>query len=228
MKKIIRLMILIVTATLLIFAIYNIYSSASKASDNRSGASNASDIADSRVYKVVVDPGHGGKDRGATGASGHYEKDFTLQLAQKVKELSEQETQFEVYMTRTDDTFISTVDRKRPEFAKRQGADLFISIHGNTYDDPDVSGTETYYYHEESLPLAKIMHKQVVEATGFRDRDVKKEDYFVPKDTDMPAVLLEVGYLTNPQDEEQLLMDDVQYRIAASIVDGIKEYLKMK
>lgn len=178
-------------------------------------------------YKVVIDPGHGGKDRGATGASGNFEKDFTLRLALKVEELAKKEAEIEVHLTRTDDRFISSADRERPKLANDLGADLFISIHGNTYEDASVSGTETYYYHDDSLPLAEIMQKHVVQGSGFRDRGVKKENYFVVKDTEMPAVLIETGYLTNPQEEAQMLGDEAQYRIAGSILDGIKEYLKL-
>jgi N-acetylmuramoyl-L-alanine amidase len=75
--------------------------------------------------------------------------------------------------------------------------------------------------------LAEIMQKHVVQGSGFRDRGVKKENYFVVKDTEMPAVLIETGYLTNPQEEAQMLDDEAQYRIAGSILDGIKDYLKL-
>ncbi|MGG4342054.1 N-acetylmuramoyl-L-alanine amidase family protein [Paenibacillus lautus] len=180
------------------------------------------------TYKVVIDPGHGGKDVGATGASGRFEKEFTLQLARKVEELTEQETQLEVYLTRTEDQFISSVERARPEFANQLGADLFISIHGNTYEDSSVAGTETYYYHDNSIILAELMHKHIVKGVGFRDRGVKHEDFFVLKDTNMPAVLLEVGYLTNPQEEEDMLTEEVQTKMASSILDGIKEYLELQ
>lgn len=227
MKKSIPWIVLI-AAVVLIFAVYNAFSGNSGASDSRPDRSGVNDTTGAPIYKVVLDPGHGDKDRGATGASGQDEKDFTLQLSHKVRERLEQEPQIEVYMTRTDDSFISSIDRERPEFANQLDADIFVSIHGNTFTDAGVSGTETYYYREESLQLAEIMHKHTVEATGFRDRGVKKENFFVVKDTKMPAVLLEVGYLTNPQDEEQLLKDEVQNRIAASIVAGIKEYLNIQ
>ena len=176
-------------------------------------------------FKIVIDPGHGGQDPGAKGTSGQYEKDFTLQLALKVKELAERETQLQIFLTRTDDRTISSIDRERPKFANHLGADLFISIHGNTYTDPSVFGTETFYYREESLPFATIMHKNLLNATGSKDRGVKKEAFFVVKDTVMPAVLLEVGYLTNPNEEQKMWKDDYQYRVASSIIEGINEYL---
>lgn len=174
--------------------------------------------------KIVIDPGHGGEDNGATGASGQFEKDFTLSLSKKVEKLLKQESGIEVFMTRTDDSFISQESRYRPKYANKLNADLFISIHGNTFSDPDVSGTETFYYHKNSRLLAEIIQKHVVEATGFKDRGVQKQNLFVVKDTKMPAVLIEVGYLTNPQNESKMWTDDIQSDIATSIVEGIKEY----
>lgn len=179
-------------------------------------------------FKVVIDPGHGGKDVGATGASGLYEKDFTLSLSKKVKEILEKEQKIQVYMIREDDTFISTKDKYRPKFANELDADLFISIHGNTFEDSKVSGTESYYYHKKFKSFAKIMHRHVVGSTGFNDRGVRKEDLYVVRDTDMPSVLLEIGYLTNPQEEQKMLNDEFQYSVAESICDGVKEYLRIK
>lgn len=72
------------------------------------------------------------------------------------------------------------------------------------------------------------MHKHIVKGVGFRDRREKHEDFFVLKDTNMSAVLLEMCYLTNPQEEEEMLTEEVQYRIASSILDGIKEYLTLQ
>src|SRR5690606_9489520 len=96
--------------------------------------------------------------------------------------------------------------------------------HGNTFQDSSVSGTETFYYNKSSKSFAKIIHKHLAEATGFRDRGVKREEFFVVKETNMPAVLLEIGYLTNPHEESVMLTDEFQYKVASAIVDGIKEY----
>ena len=178
-----------------------------------------------KVYSVVIDPGHGGKDVGATGDSGFYEKDFTLSMSNKVKEILEKEDKIKVYMTREEDTFISSEDKYRPKYANELNADLFISIHGNTYEDSTVSGTEAYYYHTGSKSFAKILQGKVVEATGFKDRGVKNNDFFVVKYTDMPAVLLEIGYLTNPEEELLMIDDNFQNKIAESMCDGVKEYL---
>lgn len=226
-------MIIILLSVLVIVLLYHLVSGEVTASDRKASLDGRSDEIRTlehqpeTPYKVVIDPGHGGKDNGATGASGNFEKDFTLQVARKVEELAKQEPQIEVYLTRSEDRFISSVDRERPEVANQLGADLFISIHGNTYEDPSVSGAETFYYHENSLFMAEIMQKHMIQASGFRDRGVKKEDFFVLKDSNMPAALIEMGYLTNPQEENEMLTEDFQNRMASSILDGIKEALNL-
>ncbi|WP_208590956.1 N-acetylmuramoyl-L-alanine amidase family protein [Gracilibacillus suaedae] len=212
--------------TLFLFLILIMSACNSNSSDNNNNEShtNDKDNKSETTLKVVIDPGHGGKDKGATGASGKYEKSFTLSLSKKVEKLLKQEFGIEVFMTRTDDSFISQESRYRPKYANKLNADLFISIHGNTFSNPDVSGTETFYYHKNSHLLAEVIQNHVVEATGFRDRGIKKKDLFVVKDTEMPAALIEVGYLTNAQDESKMRTDDFQSRVASSIVEGIKEY----
>ncbi|ABR48145.1 cell wall hydrolase/autolysin [Alkaliphilus metalliredigens QYMF] len=179
-------------------------------------------------FIVVIDPGHGGKDVGAIGASGLYEKDFNLSLSKKVNAILEKEESIGVYMTREDDIFISTLDNYRTKFANELDADLYISIHGNTYDSSDISGTESYYYHEKFKSFAEVMHKNVVSSTGFKDRGVKREELFAVRDPNMPSVLLEIGYLTNPQEEQLMFNDELQNLIAESISDGVKEYLEIE
>jgi N-acetylmuramoyl-L-alanine amidase len=178
-------------------------------------------------YIVVIDPGHGGEDPGATGVSGKYEKDFTLSLSKKVAQILEEEPEIEVHMTREDDTFISSKGSLRATFANDLNADLYISIHGNTFTDPDLSGTQSYYFHDYSRSFAEGMHQHVVNATGFTDQGIKEENYYVLRDTKMPSVLLEIGYLTNALEEQKMLRDDFQETIAASIYMGIKEYLDL-
>src|SRR5699024_2137957 len=113
---------------------------------------------------------------------------------------------------------------ERPEFANENEADLYLSLHQDSFDDPDVSGTESFYYDDDSLDVAKIIQKHVVDTTGFNDRGIKRENLFVLRDSDMPSVLIEVGYLTNPDEQEKMNSDNFQEQIAQSIVDGIEEY----
>lgn len=174
------------------------------------------------TFLVVIDPGHGGIDVGATSVSGLYERDFTFSLSKKVNEVLEKEERIQIYII---NGYIDYKDR--PSFANELNADLYISIHGNIFETPDVSGTESYYYNNESKILAEVIHNHVVSTTGFNDRGVKKEELFVVRDTEMPSVLLEVGYLTNPKEEQLMFDDGFQYLIAESICDGIKKYLEI-
>ncbi|MFC3746123.1 N-acetylmuramoyl-L-alanine amidase [Paenibacillus sp. GCM10012306] len=180
-----------------------------------------------RVYKVVIDPGHGGEDPGATAVNGHFEKEFTLSMSKAIADVLEQDPEIQVDLTRTDDTFISTHELYRPKLANELNADLFISIHGNTFDDSSVSGTESFYYHDESLAFAEVIHRHVAAATGFKDRGVKKASYFVLRETNMPATLLELGYLTNPGNQGQMWSSAFQQSVASAIHEGIREYLKL-
>lgn len=141
------------------------------------------------TFLIVIDPGHGGIDVGATSVSGLYEKDFTFSLSKKVNEILEKEERIQVYII---NGYIDYKDR--PDFANELNADLYISIHGNIFESPDISGTESYYYNDNSKLFAESIHNNVVSATSFIDRGIKKEDLFVVRDTDMPSVLLEVGY----------------------------------
>ena len=128
---------------------------------------------------------------------------------------------FEPLLTRTDDQFIEL--EERGAIANDGNADAFISIHGNTYTDPMVSGTETLYRNQDSIPLAQAVQTHLAEG-GLRDRGIKEEQLKVLGTPRMPAVLVEVGYLTNAEDERFLLSDEGQDLAAQAIVDGLREY----
>lgn len=177
------------------------------------------------VYKVVIDAGHGDHDPGAISITKRREKDFNLSIALKVQALLLKESKIKTYMTREDDTFIPLDDRVK--FANDLKADLFISIHANSYK-PEINGTETYYNRENSKAFANIMHKHLLAGTGLADRKVRQASFKVIKYTTMPAVLLEAGYLSSKKDEPVLFNESTQNRIAAGIAAGIKEYLKLQ
>ncbi|WP_168121182.1 N-acetylmuramoyl-L-alanine amidase [Paenibacillus sp. HB172176] len=179
-----------------------------------------------RAYKVVIDAGHGGHDPGATGASGDYERDYTLSLARKVFERLQDEPMLEPMLTRSDDTFIELEDRAA--IANEWGADALISIHGNTYEDSSVEGTETLYMNKNSVQLAESMQHEMVKAMGFRDRGVKKQQLKVLSLTDMPSALIEIGYLTNGEQESRMRSSEGQAAAAEAIVDGLKQYFDIK
>ncbi|QHT61597.1 N-acetylmuramoyl-L-alanine amidase [Paenibacillus lycopersici] len=190
--------------------------------DRHAGAGIGPGEASDKPYKIMIDPGHGGKDPGSEGSGGEWEKDSNLALAAKLYDLLKQDPAFEPRMTRTDDTFVELDDRAA--MANDWHADVMISIHGNAFEDKTVAGTETYYRFDDGLRLADIIHKQLVDALGFEDRGVKQESLKVLSLSTMPAVLIEPGYITNPAEEAVMLSGDGQSREAQAIADGLKQY----
>lgn len=175
---------------------------------------------------VVIDAGHGGqKDPGAISLTGKYEKTFTLAVVLKVQELLKNDPDIDFVLTRSDDTYPTLSDRVK--IANDLNADLFISVHGNSAV-ATATGSETYYTRPDSISLANVMHKYLVEATGLPDRKVRQKSLQVTRETKMPAVLLEVGYLSNKNDEALMYDNAFQERVAEGIVAGIKEYLGLQ
>lgn len=176
---------------------------------------------------VVIDPGHGGSDPGTTSITNKHEKHFNLALALKIQAILLQEPEIEVVMTRETDVYPTRSERVK--LANDLNADVFVSIHGNSVlSSPQTTGTETYYYQRaSSKELANIVHKHLVEAMGLYDRGVKNGNFQVIRETKIPAILLEVGFLSNKFDEEAMMSESIQTKAAQAIVDGIKEYLKL-
>jgi N-acetylmuramoyl-L-alanine amidase len=175
-------------------------------------------------YTIVIDGGHGGKDNGATSVNGRFEKDFNLSMVLKIQQLLAIEPLIQVVLTRQDDTFVELNDRAA--IANNLNATLFVSIHGNSYAKTS-NGSETYYYNDVSLALAQTMHPHIIGATGFADKNVRKQKFRVVAATQMPAILCEIGYLSNPTEEAEMFTEEFQNRTAAAIVAGIKEYLNI-
>ncbi|MDY8021360.1 N-acetylmuramoyl-L-alanine amidase [Paenibacillus polymyxa] len=175
---------------------------------------------------VVIDPGHGGKDPGAGSVTGRHEKEFTLAVALKVEQFLQNDPDIQIVLTRNGDTY-PTLD-ERPQLANSQQASVFVSIHGNSMQASDkgkTNGSETYYARQDSLALAKTMHKYLVTATGFKDNGIRVANHAVTRKSQMPAVLLECGYLSNLSNEAAMFTEETQEKIAEGIVDGLKEYL---
>ncbi|QOS98821.1 N-acetylmuramoyl-L-alanine amidase [Brevibacterium sp. JNUCC-42] len=172
-------------------------------------------------YLIVVDAGHGGHDVGAKGTVGNYEKDFTLSVANRLVEYLKQHKEFQVVATRSTDTYLTL--KERTDIANEVNADVFISVHANAFN-PETRGTETYYYNQNSLDLARVVHKHLLAATQFPDRKVKQNNFYVIKNTKMPAVLTETGFLTNQVENAQLMSPQFQDKVAKSLADAIVEY----
>lgn len=176
-------------------------------------------------YTVVIDAGHGGYDGGAPSIRNRLEKDFALATVLKVAELASQDSNLNVLLTRSEDVYPTRTERVN--FANQSNADLFISIHGNSVIGMNTgpNGTETYYYRKDSEEFAKLMHSYLIAGTEFRDRGYKQANHQVTRDTTMPAILLEVGFLTNPENELQMFTEEFQWKVAEQIVLGIKAQL---
>ena len=175
-----------------------------------------------RPSSVIIDPGHGGTDPGAIGPTGLHEADVTLAIAQRTKALLLRQG-VPVALTRTDDSTVPL--EERPDLAQRYGGVVFVSIHANASRDPAVSGTETYYWKPESQPLAALVQSELVKALGEPDRGIRTADFYVLVNTPMPAVLVEVAFITNPREEGMLRDPAVQERAAAAIARAVVRFL---
>ncbi|MGZ9584102.1 N-acetylmuramoyl-L-alanine amidase [Paenibacillus marinisediminis] len=173
-------------------------------------------------YTVVIDAGHGDHDSGAVSVRKRYEKTANLGIALKVAELAKNEPKLNIVLTRSTDEFLELSERVK--IANNLNADLFVSIHHNSIDNkPSVGGTETYYNRADSKAFAETMHKYLMKGTQLKDRGVKYGDHHVTRNTKMPAILLEVGFLTNPDEEAKIFDEDFQWRVAMLTACGSKE-----
>jgi N-acetylmuramoyl-L-alanine amidase len=219
-----------------------------------------------KIGKIVIDPGHGGHDTGTIGPNGLEEKDLVLEVGRRLGKLLESRLGAEVVYTRKNDTFIPL--ETRTAIANQQRADLFISIHANSSQDPDARGVETYYLNFTSSPEAlevaarenavseksiyelqdlvkKIALKEKIEESrefagdvqqslhsglaakspAIRDRGVKKAPFIVLIGANMPSILAEISFVSNPTDEHRLETGEYRQRIAESLYRGIAKYV---
>lgn len=181
-------------------------------------------VPDKSLFTIVLDAGHGGKDPGAKSITGKWEKDFNLSVVLKVQALLAADERIKLVLTRQDDAYPSLDDRIK--LANSLAADMFISVHANSYTAA-INGTETYYTRADSKDLAYLMHSLIVPATGLKNNGVRTANFKVIKYTTMPAVLLEAGYLSSKIDEPKMWTEAFQDRFAEAIAAGIKQYLKL-
>lgn len=175
--------------------------------------------------RILIDPGHGGKDSGAVGVGGALEKDITLNIAIALRDkLREQGHQ--VLLTRGKDTFLSPEERRR--MINKLMPQVFISIHANASENPRATGVETIYRDENDFELAQVVHRYMLMATRLRDRgvkqdigDLKRRLAVLSVDEDIRAVLVEIGFITNPEDLK--VITDYQ-TIASALAEAIKEW----
>lgn len=182
---------------------------------------------------IVIDPGHGGEDFGTQSNSKprYQEKHLNLATAQMLRTYLNQ-MGYATMMTRTKDTFISL--DKRAQFANERKPALFISVHYNSAPSPDAEGIEVFYYRSDKNPerskkskeLAQEVLDKIIPTCQAKSRGVKHGNFAVIRSTEMPAILVEGGFLTN--DEEMQRIKDPSYlkKLAWSMAQGIQSYLR--
>lgn len=219
-----------------------------------------------KVGRIVIDAGHGGHDTGTIGPSGLLEKDLVLDVSLRLGRLLQSKMGAEVIYTRDDDTFIPL--ETRTAIANQHQADLFISVHANSSQDPSARGVETYYLnfnpspdalevaarenavseksvHELGDLVKKIALKEKVEESRefatdvqhslyqglagkektMRDRGVKKAPFIVLIGANMPSILAEISFVSNPGDERKLQTPEYRQKIAESLYKGVARYI---
>ena len=186
--------------------------------------------------KIVIDPGHGGNDAGAIGPTGVMEKNVTLKVSLELKKLLEAEGA-QVILTRETDKTVSAKGAKasdieelgaRCEVANKNGADIFISIHADSFTRPEARGTTGYYYSKSTSgrgqKLADCIRRNLVEQLGTPSRGTQPCNFYVVKHTDMPATLIELGFISNKDEEKLLDSKEGVQKAAQGILDGIEDY----
>ena len=193
----------------------------------------------SKSKTIVIDAGHGGPDPGKVSESGTLEKDINLKIALYLKEILESQN-INVIMTRTEDKDLATETNKRKlsdikervKLMENSNADMVISIHQNSYPDAVVYGAQCFYptESEEGKKLASIIQNQIITSTNqTKIREIKdNNDYYLLKHSSTPIVIVECGFLSNPAEEQLLLTDEYQRKMAWSIYLGTLQYLETK
>ena len=174
---------------------------------------------------VALDPGHGGRDPGAVGIGGLQEKQVIFPISQQVAAILRQQG-IEVVMTRNQDIELDL--DPRVQIAERADADLFVSLHANAINlsRPDVNGLETYYYSDAGARFARTVHDIVLRTMGMRDRRVRQARFYVIRRTSMPAILIEVGFVTGAEDIHNLRNPEWRSRMANAIARGILTHIQ--
>jgi N-acetylmuramoyl-L-alanine amidase len=224
-----------------------------------------------RTLVIAIDAGHGGKDAGAVGSKGTKEKDVTLSVARRLSKLVAKEPGMRPYLTRDGDTFIPL--RQRMAKARKQNADLFVSIHADAFNDPSVRGSSVYTLSprgatseaakwladrenaadlvggvkldegdgllasvlldmsqnatmEQSAVAAQMVLDKLAGLGGLHKARVQRAGFMVLRSPDVPSMLVETAFISNPEEEARLRNANHQQRLAEAILKGIKAYFK--
>ena len=182
-------------------------------------AKKSSSGGDGSPVTVVIDAGHGGHDRGGIPGQRIAEKDMTLDVAQRLKNVLSA-SGYRVVMTRSTDVFVPLGGRVAIANSYRNA--IFVCIHFNATGRSGASGIETYFYSRESLPLASAIHYYVTGGAPSANRGVRRRGYYVLRRTSIPAVLIECGFLTNPTEAAYAQSVSYRQKLAEEIAAGIR------
>lgn len=180
-----------------------------------------------RFFKIVLDPGHGGKDPG-TAPYKHIiiEKDLNLQIALLAYYMLK-ERGYQVFMTRQSDVFIPL--EERTDFANRIRPDCFVSIHANYSKDKGINGFELWVKkgsgHADGYKVAQFIRSSMRVKLGVPDRGIKRKNYYVLRNSNSPSVLIELDFLSNRDVATKFLDHYYRREVAGAIVDGLENYL---
>ncbi len=173
---------------------------------------------------VIIDPGHGGVDYGAIRA-GINEKDIVLDITQRIEAILKTKG-IKVVTTRREDKTLSL--QERVDIAEANSADLFVSVHVNASVKNEISGIETHYYHDYSIPLAQVVHQSMATYICSKNRGLFKSKFYVINHTTMPAILVEIGFLSNDAERAELISEKRKQTTATAIAEGIINYYKQQ
>jgi N-acetylmuramoyl-L-alanine amidase len=182
-------------------------------------AAKRSSAGDSSPITVVIDAGHGGYDRGGIPGQRVSEKDMTLDVAQRLRSVLAA-SGYRVVMTRDSDVFVPLGTRCAIANSYRNA--IFVSVHFNSATRRGASGIETYFYSRDSLSLASAIHHYVAGGAPSENRGVRRRGYYVLRRTNMPAVLVECGFLTNPTEAAYAQNASYRQKLAEGIAAGVR------
>jgi N-acetylmuramoyl-L-alanine amidase CwlD len=185
-----------------------------------------------RGTRIMVDPGHGGSDAGAIGPAGNKEANVNLNVGLKLRDKLVG-LGADVRMTRDTDRNVSRPGapqkeelRARVKLANEWPAEIYVSVHSNSATNAAAHGTETYHSRNASSAskrMAANVNAEMAKTTGFRNRGVKAANFHVIKNTHMPAVLVETGFISNPVEEGHLIDPAMQDKMAQAITNGVEQ-----
>jgi N-acetylmuramoyl-L-alanine amidase len=184
---------------------------------------------------IVIDPGHGGSDPGAIGKSGLAEKDVTLAISTELRKLLEAKNAV-VILTRTTDRDVHSRQasdaqelQSRVNIANKASADVFVSVHIDSFVDSTAKGTTTYFAPQSVRGelLASKMQQSLVEQINLPDRGFRENNFYVLKHATMPAVLAEVAFISNPSEEAKLQQPDFIKKAAYGLFTGLTRFFSI-